>query len=174
VLAAIDPEFTAHGLSDITYVTAGKRLRGQQQVDHSEEFASDWNVDLHRHRHWKGPKHSSRRHRHSQSVAGCGRRGAGTQPGDTGDGRHWGCLVLNCYIDGKVMTDPGDLDGDGVAVTPVKILPTGKAVSCLSSKSFSVRRVQRNCWLRLVGVLKEEKVRDIENDINDIEAKLRH
>lgn len=25
------------------------------------------------------------------------------------------------------MTDPGDLDGDGVAVTPVKILPTGKA-----------------------------------------------
>jgi hypothetical protein len=72
------------------------------------------------------------------------------------------------------MTDPGDIDGDGVAVIPVKILSTGKAVSCLSSKSFSVRRVQRKCWLRLVGFLKEEKVRDIENDINDIEAKLRH
>jgi hypothetical protein len=34
------------------------------------------------------------------------------------------------------MTDPGDLDGGGVAVIAVKILATGKAVSCLSSKSF--------------------------------------
>lgn len=33
-------------------------------------------------------------------------------------------LVSNCYIDGKVMKDPGDLDGDGIAVIPVKILAT--------------------------------------------------
>jgi len=34
------------------------------------------------------------------------------------------------------MTDPGDLDGDGVAVIAVKILATGKAVSCLSFEVF--------------------------------------
>jgi hypothetical protein len=33
-----------------------------------------------------------------------------------------GGLVSNCYIDGKIMKDPGDLDGDGIAVIPVKIL----------------------------------------------------
>ena len=35
-----------------------------------------------------------------------------------------GGLVSNCYIDGKVMKDPGDIDGDGIAVIPVKILAT--------------------------------------------------
>jgi hypothetical protein len=35
-----------------------------------------------------------------------------------------GGLVSNCYIDGKVMKDPGDLDGDGIAVIPIKILAT--------------------------------------------------
>jgi hypothetical protein len=33
-----------------------------------------------------------------------------------------GGLVSHCWIDGKIMKDPGDLDGDGVAVIPVKIL----------------------------------------------------
>jgi hypothetical protein len=33
-----------------------------------------------------------------------------------------GYLVSNFYIDGKVMTDAGDLDGDGVAVILVEIL----------------------------------------------------
>ena len=27
-------------------------------------------------------------------------------------------------IDGKIMKDPGDLDGDGIAVIPVKIMAT--------------------------------------------------
>lgn len=35
-----------------------------------------------------------------------------------------GGLVSHCYIDGKILKDPGDLDGDGVAVIPVKILAT--------------------------------------------------
>jgi hypothetical protein len=35
-----------------------------------------------------------------------------------------GGLVSHCYIDGKVMKDPGDIDGDGIAVIPVKILAT--------------------------------------------------
>jgi hypothetical protein len=35
-----------------------------------------------------------------------------------------GGLVSHCYIDGKIMKDPGDLDGDGIAVIPVKILAT--------------------------------------------------
>src|SRR5579862_8742709 len=29
-----------------------------------------------------------------------------------------GGLVSHCYIDGKIMKDPGDLDGDGIAVIP--------------------------------------------------------
>jgi len=33
-----------------------------------------------------------------------------------------GGLVSHCWIEGKVMKDAGDLDGDGVAVIPVKIL----------------------------------------------------
>jgi hypothetical protein len=33
-----------------------------------------------------------------------------------------GGLVSHCWIDGKVMKDAGDLDGDGVAVIPIKIL----------------------------------------------------
>jgi hypothetical protein len=33
-----------------------------------------------------------------------------------------GGLVSHCYIDGNVMKDPGDLDGQGLAVAPVKIL----------------------------------------------------
>lgn len=35
-----------------------------------------------------------------------------------------GGLVSHCYIDGKIMKDPGDLDGDGLALIPVKILAT--------------------------------------------------
>jgi hypothetical protein len=35
-----------------------------------------------------------------------------------------GGLVSHVWIDGKVMKGPGDLDGDGVAVIPVKILVT--------------------------------------------------
>lgn len=33
-----------------------------------------------------------------------------------------GNLVSHCWVEGKVMKDPGDLDGFGVAVVPVKIL----------------------------------------------------
>jgi hypothetical protein len=33
-----------------------------------------------------------------------------------------GGLVSHCWIEGDVMTDPGDLDGDGMAVIPVRIL----------------------------------------------------
>jgi hypothetical protein len=35
-----------------------------------------------------------------------------------------GGLVSHVWIDGKIMKDPGDLDGDGVAVIPLKILAT--------------------------------------------------
>jgi len=35
-----------------------------------------------------------------------------------------GGLVSHCWIEGKIMKDPGDLDGDGVAVIPLKILAT--------------------------------------------------
>ena len=33
-----------------------------------------------------------------------------------------GNMVSHCWIEGKVMKDAGDLDGQGVAVIPVKIL----------------------------------------------------
>lgn len=33
-----------------------------------------------------------------------------------------GGLVAHCWIEGKVFIDPGDLDGDGLAIIPVKIL----------------------------------------------------
>ena len=33
-----------------------------------------------------------------------------------------GGLVSHCWIEGKLLKDAGDLDGDGVAVIPVKIL----------------------------------------------------
>ena len=35
-----------------------------------------------------------------------------------------GGLVSHCWIDGKIMKDPGDIDGDGVALIPIKILAT--------------------------------------------------
>jgi|ERR1700691_1410401 len=35
-----------------------------------------------------------------------------------------GGLVSHVWIDGKIMKDPGDLDGDGIAVIPIKILAT--------------------------------------------------
>jgi hypothetical protein len=35
-----------------------------------------------------------------------------------------GGLVSHVWIDGKVMKDPGDIDGDGIAVIPLKILAT--------------------------------------------------
>lgn len=33
-----------------------------------------------------------------------------------------GGVVSHCWIEGKILKDAGDLDGDGVAVIPVKIL----------------------------------------------------
>jgi|ERR1039458_6156422 hypothetical protein len=45
------------------------------------------------------------------------------KPGNNGR-QTLGGLVSHCYIDGKIMKDPGDIDGDGVAVIPVKILAT--------------------------------------------------
>ena len=33
-----------------------------------------------------------------------------------------GGLVAHCWIEGEVMIDPGDIDGDGLAVIPVRIL----------------------------------------------------
>lgn len=33
-----------------------------------------------------------------------------------------GGLVYNCHIDGKVLKDPGDLDGDALLIIPVKII----------------------------------------------------
>ncbi len=33
-----------------------------------------------------------------------------------------GGLVSHCWIEGKIMKDAGDLDGDGIAVIPLKIL----------------------------------------------------
>ena len=33
-----------------------------------------------------------------------------------------GGLVSHCWIAGKILNDPGDLDGKGVAILPVKIL----------------------------------------------------
>jgi hypothetical protein len=35
-----------------------------------------------------------------------------------------GGLVSHCWIDGKVMKDVGDMDGQGVAIIPIKILAT--------------------------------------------------
>lgn len=33
-----------------------------------------------------------------------------------------GGLVAHCWIEGKIFKDPGDLDGQGLAIVPVKIL----------------------------------------------------
>lgn len=33
-----------------------------------------------------------------------------------------GGLVNHCYIDGDVFVDPGDIDGDGLAIIPIKIV----------------------------------------------------
>lgn len=33
-----------------------------------------------------------------------------------------GGLVNNAYVDGDVFFDPGDIDGDGMAIVPVKVL----------------------------------------------------
>jgi len=50
---------------------------------------------------------------------------AALRPGPASNGRQTlGGLVSHCYIDGKVMKDPGDIDGDGIAVIPIKILAT--------------------------------------------------
>lgn len=35
-----------------------------------------------------------------------------------------GGLVSHCWIEGKILKDPGDLDGDVLAIIPVKILAT--------------------------------------------------
>ena len=35
-----------------------------------------------------------------------------------------GGLVSHCWIDGPILTDTGELDGDGIAVIPIKILTT--------------------------------------------------
>ena len=40
-----------------------------------------------------------------------------------GDGRQTlGGLVAHCRIEGRIVKDPGDLDGQGLALVPVKIL----------------------------------------------------
>jgi hypothetical protein len=33
-----------------------------------------------------------------------------------------GGLVVDCYIDGEIIKVPGDLDGQGVAIIPVKVI----------------------------------------------------
>ena len=33
-----------------------------------------------------------------------------------------GGLVSHCWIEGKIIKDAGDLDGDGVAIIPVRIM----------------------------------------------------
>jgi len=35
-----------------------------------------------------------------------------------------GGLVSHCRIEGKLFKDPGDIDGDGMAIVPIKILAT--------------------------------------------------
>jgi len=42
-------------------------------------------------------------------------------PGPNGQ-QTLGGLVTNCYIDGDVVKVPGDFDGNGVAVVPIKVL----------------------------------------------------
>ena len=38
-------------------------------------------------------------------------------------GRHTlGGTVYNCRVDGKVLKDPGDLDGDAILIVPVKLI----------------------------------------------------
>ncbi len=50
---------------------------------------------------------------------------ASLKPSPAAGGRQTlGGLVSHCYIDGKVMKDPGDIDGDGIAIIPIKILAT--------------------------------------------------
>ncbi len=45
------------------------------------------------------------------------------KPAPTDDGRQTlGGLVSHCRIDGQVMKDPGDLDGDGLLWVPLKIV----------------------------------------------------
>jgi hypothetical protein len=36
-----------------------------------------------------------------------------------------GGLVSHCWIEGKIIKDTGDLDGDGVAILPVRMLVAG-------------------------------------------------
>ena len=33
-----------------------------------------------------------------------------------------GGIVSHCWFEGDVMKEPGDLDGDGIAIIPIKIL----------------------------------------------------
>jgi hypothetical protein len=33
-----------------------------------------------------------------------------------------GGVVYDCYIDGKILREPGDMDGDGIALIPIKII----------------------------------------------------
>jgi hypothetical protein len=33
-----------------------------------------------------------------------------------------GGMVYNCRIDGKILKDPGDLDGDAILIVPVKLI----------------------------------------------------
>jgi hypothetical protein len=42
---------------------------------------------------------------------------------DTASGRNTlGGAVYNCRIDGKVLKDPGDVDGDGLLIVPIRII----------------------------------------------------
>lgn len=42
---------------------------------------------------------------------------------DVVSGRHTlGGAVYNCHIEGKVLKDPGDLDGDALLIVPIKVV----------------------------------------------------
>lgn len=45
-----------------------------------------------------------------------------TDPGFPDPRNTLGGLVYHCFIDGKVLKDPGDLDGQGLIVVPITIL----------------------------------------------------
>jgi hypothetical protein len=49
---------------------------------------------------------------------------AGLRTGVINGKQTLGGLVSHCWIDGKIMKDPGDIDGDGIALIPIKILAT--------------------------------------------------
>lgn len=58
-------------------------------------------------------------------ILGGVRRALAPQPTDVGfpDRRNTlGQLVYHCYISGRIFKDPGDIDGQGMMVIPIKLL----------------------------------------------------